>query len=250
MKEMVSIITPLYNSEEFIKDTVDSVLSQTYTNWEMVIVDDASTDKSVPIIQELIDGDGRVKLLRLPKNVGAAQARNRALELCSGRFIAFLDSDDVWYPEKLEKQLGFMLAKNIPISYTSYELINEFGHMMGRTVKSVPVLTQIDYLKNTIIGFSTSMIDANLVGNNFRFTDIRTRQDASLWITLLGEGFCAYGMKDVMVKYRIHRESISSNKVNAAIQVWKLYFRIHRIGLLKSAYYFIYYAINAIKKRM
>jgi teichuronic acid biosynthesis glycosyltransferase TuaG len=121
---------------------------------------------------------------------------------------------------------------------------------MGHTVKSVPVLTQIDYLKNTIIGFSTSMIDANLVGNNFRFTDIRTRQDASLWITLLGEGFCAYGMKDVMVKYRIHRESISSNKVNAAIQVWKLYFRIHRIGLLKSAYYFIYYAINAIKKRM
>ena len=151
MKEMVSIITPLYNSEEFIKDTVDSVLSQTYTNWEMIIVDDASTDKSVAIIQELIDGDDRVKLLRLSKNVGAAQARNRALELCSGRFIAFLDSDDIWYPEKLEKQLGFMLAKNIPISYTSYELINEFGHMMGRTVKSVPVLTQIDYLKNTII---------------------------------------------------------------------------------------------------
>ena len=250
MNNLVSIITALYNSESFIESTINSVLSQTYSNWEMVIVDDSSTDKSVAIIQELIDGEDRIKLLCLSKNVGAAQARNRALELCSGRFIAFLDSDDIWYPEKLEKQLDFMHIRRIPISCTSYELINESGYATGHVVKSVPVLTQIDYLKNTNIPFSTSMIDTNLVGNSFRFPDIRTRQDTSLWITLLGEGFCAYGMKDVMMKYRIHGKSISSKKVNAAIQVWKLYFRIHQFGLLKSAYYFTHYVINAIKKRV
>jgi teichuronic acid biosynthesis glycosyltransferase TuaG len=250
MKEMTSIITPLYNSEEFIKDTVDSVLSQTYTNWEMIIVDDASTDKSVAIIQELIDGDDRVKLLRLSKNVGAAQARNRALQVAKGRYIAFLDSDDLWSPDKLEKQLLFMSERKIPISFTSYELIDENGINRMHTIHSVDKLNQIDYLKNTIIGFSTSMIDTKIVGNHFRMKDIRTRQDTSLWITLLGKGFFAYGINEVLVKYRTHSKSISANKIKAAKQVWNLYFNIHKIGLIKSIYCFSFYAFNAIKKRV
>ena len=247
---MVSIITPLYNSEEFIKKTVNSILSQTYTNWEVIVVDDASTDKSVAIIQEFIKGDDRVKLLRLYNNVGAAQARNRALELCGGRFVAFLDSDDIWHPKKLEKQLEFMLTKNIPISYTSYELINESGYLTGHVIKSIPRLTQMDYLKNTIIGFSTSMIDTKMVGKNFRFMNIRTRQDTSLWITLLGRGYIAYGMNEVLVKYRVHSNSISSDKYKAVKQVWNLYFNIHKLGFFKSLYCFILYLYNAIKKRV
>jgi teichuronic acid biosynthesis glycosyltransferase TuaG len=250
MKEIVSIITPLYNSEEFIKDTIDSVLSQTYTNWEMIIVDDCSTDNSVEITSRIIDTNPKIRLIKLKKNVGSALSRNSALQVAKGRYIAFLDSDDLWFPDKLEKQLLFMSERKIPISFTSYELIDENGINKMHTIHSVDKLNQIDYLKNTIIGFSTSMIDTKIVGNDFRMKDIRTRQDTSLWITLLGKGFFAYGINEVLVKYRTHSRSISANKIKAAKQVWNLYFNIHKIGLIKSIYCFSFYAFNAVKKRV
>jgi teichuronic acid biosynthesis glycosyltransferase TuaG len=250
MKEMVSIITPIYNSEEFIKKTIDSVLSQTYTNWEMIIIDDCSTDNSIEIIENFIDNNTKIKLIESKQNLGAAQARNTALEIANGRFIAFLDSDDIWHPDKLEKQVECMMKRKAPISFTSYELINENGASKNHIIHSVEKLTQIDYLKNTIIGFSTSMIDTQIVGNSFRMMDIRTRQDTSLWITLLGKGFLAHGLDEVLVKYRIHSNSISANKIKAAMRVWNLYFNIHRLGFFKSAYCFAFYLYNAIKKRI
>jgi len=250
VKEMVSIITPLHNSEEFIKDTIDSVLLQTYTNWEMILVDDCSTDNSVEIVERIIGDNPKIKLIKHENNVGSAQSRNAALEVASGRFIAFLDSDDIWYPDKLENQVEFMLKRRVPISFTSYELIDENGVSKDHVIHSVDKLTQIDYLKNTIIGFSTSMIDTQIVGNSFRMMDIRTRQDTSLWITLLGKGYIAKGIDKVLTKYRVHSQSISANKVKAAKQVWNLYFHIHKFGLFRSIYYFSSYAFNAIKKRI
>ena len=247
---LVSIIIPLYNSEKFIKDTINSVLFQTYTNWEVIIVDDCSTDNSVEIILKIIDNNSNIRLIKLENNVGSAQSRNTALELANGRFITFLDSDDIWHSDKLEKQVAFMLKRKVPISFTSYELIDENGESKNHIIHSVEKLTQIDYLKNTIIGFSTSMIDTQIVGNSFRMMDIRTRQDTSLWITLLGKGLLAYGLNEVLVKYRIHSNSISANKVKAAMQVWNVYFNIHRLGFFKSAYCFVFYLYNAIKKRI
>jgi len=248
--KLVTIITPLYNGELFIIDTIKSVLQQTYKNWEMIIVDDSSTDNSVQAVENIIGNETKISMIRLTKNVGSAQARNTALEVANGRFIAFLDSDDIWYPDKLEKQVEFMLKRKAPISFTSYELIDENGVSENHIIHSVEKLTQTDYLKNTIIGFSTSMIDTQIVGNSFRMMDILTRQDTSLWITLLGKGLLAHGLDKVLVKYRIHSNSISANKIKAAKQVWNLYFHIHKFGLFRSIYYFSSYAFNAIKKRI
>jgi teichuronic acid biosynthesis glycosyltransferase TuaG len=247
---MVSIITPSYNCSRFITDTVESVLSQSYVDWEMIIVDDCSIDNSVEIIERIIDDNPKIRLIKLENNVGSAQSRNAALEVANGRFIAFLDSDDIWHPDKLEKQVEFMLKRKAPISFTSYELIDENGASKNHIIHSVEKLTQIDYLKNTIIGFSTSMIDTQMVGNSFRMMDIRTRQDASLWITLLGKGFIAQGINEVLMKYRVHSQSISANKVKAAKQVWNLYFNLHGLGFLKSIYCFSFYVFNAVKKRI
>ena len=249
-KSLVTIITPSYNCSKFISDTVNSVLSQSYSNWEMIIVDDCSTDNSVEIIERITGDNPKIKLIKLENNVGSAQSRNAALEVASGRFIAFLDSDDIWYTDKLEKQVEFMLKRKAPISFTSYELIDENGVSKNHIIHSVEKLTQIDYLKNTIIGFSTSMIDTQMVGNSFRMMDIRTRQDASLWITLLGKGFIAQGINEVLMKYRVHSQSISANKVKAAKQVWNLYFNLHGLGFLKSIYCFSFYVFNAVKKRI
>jgi teichuronic acid biosynthesis glycosyltransferase TuaG len=249
-KSLVTIITPSYNCSKFISDTVNSVLSQSYSNWEMIIVDDCSTDNSVEIIERITGDNPKIKLIKLENNVGSAQSRNAALEVASGRFIAFLDSDDIWYTDKLEKQVEFMLKRKAPISFTSYELIDENGVSKNHIIHSVEKLTQIDYLKNTIIGFSTSMIDTQIVGNSFRMMNIRTRQDASLWITLLGKGFIAQGINEVLMKYRVHSQSISANKVKAAKQVWNLYFNLHRLGFLKSIYCFSFYVFNAVKKRI
>jgi teichuronic acid biosynthesis glycosyltransferase TuaG len=249
-KNLVSIITPSYNCSRFITDTIESVLSQSYVDWEMIIVDDCSIDNSVEIIEKIIGDNPKIKLIKLENNVGSAQSRNAALEVANGRFIAFLDSDDIWYPDKLEKQVSFMLERKIPISFTSYKLMDEDGLSKNHIILSVEKLNQLDYLKNTIIGFSTSMIDTKYTGRKFRFTDIRTRQDTSLWITLLGEGHVAYGMHNILVDYRVHSNSISSNKYRAAKQVWNLYFNIHRLGFFKSAYCFVFYLYNAIKKRI
>ena len=250
MNDLISIITPSYNSKCFIDDTIRSVLSQSYKNWEMIIVDDCSIDNSVEIIERIIGDNPKIRLIKLENNVGSAQSRNAALEVANGRFIAFLDSDDIWHPDKLEKQVVFMLKRKAPISFTSYELIDENGESKNHIIHSVEKLTQIDYLKNTIIGFSTSMIDTQMVGNSFRMMDIRTRQDASLWITLLGKGFIAQGINEVLMKYRVHSQSISANKVKAAKQVWNLYFNLHGLGFLKSIYCFSFYVFNAVKKRI
>ena len=250
MSDLVSVIIPSYNSDRYIEGAIQSVLNQTYQNWELIIVDDCSTDNSIERIEKIVSGNPKIRLIKLKSNMGSAQARNAGLEVASGRFIAFLDSDDIWRFVKLEKQVVFMLEKKTPISFTSYELIDENGMRKNHIIHAVKRLTQIDYLKNTNIGFSTSMIDTEIVGNNFRMRDIRTRQDASLWITLLGKGFVAQGMGDVLVKYRVHSQSISANKTKAAKQMWNLYFNLHKLGFFKSIYCFSFYVFNAIKKRI
>lgn len=244
----ISIITPSYNSVSFIRETIESVLNQTYKNWEMIIVDDCSTDNSVEIISEYAKKDKRIKLFVNSSNSGAAVSRNKALENTTGRFIAFLDSDDVWKPKKIQEQVDFMITNELPISFTSYSLIDEKGEAIEKVVNTVKEIDYKGYLKNTIIGMSTSMIDTNFV-KPFKFKNIRTRQDTYLWISLLKRGHKAYGMNKILVNYRVRKDSISANKVKAAKRVWYLYYDLEKLGLLKSVYYFSFYVFNAIKKR-
>ncbi len=246
---LVSIITPCYNSEQFISRTIDSVVNQTYSNFELIIIDDCSNDNTVEIIKSFESKDSRIKLVQLEINSGAAIARNRGLEIAKGRFIAFCDCDDIWFENKLEYQINFMLEKVIPISFTSYQLINENGESFNKVINAIDRITHLEYLKNTIIGMSTSMIDTSLV-KEFRFENIRTRQDTMLWITLLKRGHVAYGIKEVLVKYTVRSNSISANKFKAASKVWDLYYNMEKMGLFKSSYYFIFYVFNAIKKRL
>ena len=247
MNDLVSVIMPLYNSEKFVLDAIESVLLQTYQKWELIVVDDCSTDNSAKLISGILDKDSRVRFVQFEKNMGPAQARNAALELARGRFFAFLDSDDIWHAKKIETQVRFMLKKGAPISFTSYELIDEDNSLKNHVVRSIDRIDQVVYLKNTIIGFSTSMIDTAIVGSDFRMKDIRTRQDASLWITLLGRGFTAYGIDEILTKYRVHPNSISANKLRAVKQVWNLYFNLHNLGFFRSIYYCFFYALNAVK---
>jgi len=246
---LVSIICPLYNSEKYIEETILSVLAQTYKNWEMIIVDDCSIDGGATVVEKYSNKDNRVKLVKLEQNSGPATARNTGLNRAKGRFIAFVDSDDVWDKNKLEIQMDFMLKKKISFSFTSYRLMDSEGVLQNHIISSVPKLTMVDYLKNTIIGCSTVMIDRSVIGN-FEFIDIPTSQDAHLWITILKKGFLAYGISKVLVTYRIHNSSITSNKLKAAKQVWNLYYNIEKLGFLRSCYYFSFYAYNAVKKRL
>lgn len=246
---LISIITPSFNSENYLEETIKSVINQTYLNWELIIIDDCSVDKSVEIVEKYCAVDKRIKLIKNKFNCGAAITRNNGLEIAKGRFIAFCDCDDIWFENKLEYQINFMLEKSIPISFTSYQLINENGESLNKVIDAIDRITYLEYLKNTIIGMSTSMIDTSLV-KEFRFENIRTRQDTLLWITLLKRGHVAYGIKEVLVKYAVRSNSISANKFKAASKVWDLYYNMEKMGLFKSSYYFIFYLFNAIKKRL
>lgn len=249
-KHLISIISPSYNSSDFIEVTINSISAQTYRNWELIVVDDCSKDNTVSILKKLSETDSRIKYFTNATNQGAAISRNIGLENARGRFIAFLDSDDLWYPQKLDIQINFMLSNICPISFTSYELIDEKGLQIDKIIQTVEKIDYQGYMKNTIIGMSTSMIDTNIVGKDFRFTNIRTRQDTYLWITLLKKGFKAYGINQVLAKYRVRSNSISANKFKAAKRVWYLYYNLEKLGMVKSTYYFSFYVYNAFKKRI
>lgn len=244
---LVSIITPVYNAEKFIRNTIESVQNQTYNNWEMILVNDLSPDKSVEVIEEYAKSDQRIRLINLEKNSGAAIARNTAIQNSNGKYVSFLDSDDLWHPSKLEKQVAFMLENDISFSFTSYEVIQEDG---TRTGKEIHVPMTIDYnglLKNTIIGCLTVMLDKEKIGK-IEMLNIRTRQDFVLWLDILKRGHIAHGLDEVLAYYRKVEGSISSNKLKAAKRNWQVYREIEQLSLPKSIYCFIGYAYNALKK--
>lgn len=245
---LVSIVTPNYNSSKFIDETINSVLAQSYQDWEMLIVDDCSKDNSAETILNYSKKDNRIKLISLKENLGAAEARNIALKEAQGRFIAFCDSDDVWLPHKLERQIQFMLDNKIPISFTEYGVWSEDLSKEYYAIQVPKSVGYQQYLKNTIIGMSTAMIDKTMV-ETFMFYNIRTRQDTYLWITLLKRGLTAYGIQENLVKYRIRKKSISANKIKAAKRVWFLYYRLEKFSFTKTLYYFFWYGFNAIRKR-
>ncbi|MBE3644431.1 glycosyltransferase family 2 protein [Bacillus cereus] len=242
----VSVITPSYNSIRFIGETIVSVQNQSYENWEMIIVDDASTDESVTKIKEIIEGDSRIRLVSLKENIGAAKARNIAIQEARGRYIAFLDSDDIWLPHKLKTQLLFMEEMNVSFSYASYSLIDENGNELNRKV-NVP--KSVDYhclAGNTIIGCLTVIIDRERIP----YIEMPSVQpeDTALWLKLLHEGHEAKGIQQVLARYRIVANSVSRNKIKAAFRYWKLLRDQKCLNAVQIFYYFSKYAYHAYRK--
>jgi len=246
-KNLVSIITPMYNSGKFIKDTIDSVLNQTYEEWEMIIVDDCSTDISPEIVKSYIDSESRIKYIKTDENRGVSNARNIALKNANGQYIAFLDSDDIWDKEKLEKQINFMKEKDCAISFTSYELIDEDNRKLNKIVRVVPSIDYKTLLKGNVLGCLTVIIDKSKLDFEIKMSGVR-HEDYVLWLSILKKGYLAYGMDEVLAQYRKSLTSLSGNKVKSAIWTWNIYRNVEKMPLHKSIYYFINYGINGIKK--
>lgn len=245
--DLVSIITANYNSEKYIEQTIQSVLAQTYSNWEMIIVDDKSVDASVQIIEKYAAVDNRIKLIQKEINAGPTAARNEAIKNAKGDFIAMLDSDDVWMPEKLQKQIEILTKqKDTVIAFSFYEHIDENGNPMNKIIKAPIEVNYSMMLKSNYIGNCTAIYNKNLAGNP-TFAKVG-HEDYALWLSILKNGMKAYCVPEVLAKYRKHQTSVSSNKLKGAKWHWEIHKNIVKTPFLKRCYYFLHYCINAVKK--
>lgn len=246
----VSIITPLYNAEDYISSTADSVFSQTFTNFEWIIADDCSTDNSREILFELEKKDSRVKVIYLKKNGGPIIARNSAIEIAKGRFVAFIDSDDLWLPQKLEKQLNLMKKYSAPLSYTGFKKIDKFGELRNGKIMTVP--ERVSYkmsLKSHSIVASSAVYDTNLTGNIKQSVEAPLgKDDLHFFLGILEKNGDAIGVQEDLTRLRIHGESLTGNKVGAAKKQWYFYRSFMKLSLLKSLYCFSVYAVKGFIK--
>ena len=249
MNNLVSIITPSYNSSKFIEECVNSVLLQSYSNWELLIVDDFSDDNSKELLLSLEKKDERIKVTFLDNNIGAAKARNVAIRQARGKYIAFLDSDDFWKKNKLEKQIKFMEKEDIAFSFTAYNPMSEDGSISFPAIKAPYKIDYFAYLKNTIIGCLTVVIDKEKVGD-FEMPIIKSSHDMALWLLIMKRGFDAYGLNESLAKYRIVSTSNTANKWRAAYDVWKIYRQFEKLSFFYSIWCFLNYAFNAIIRRI
>lgn len=247
VKGLVSVITPVYNAEKVIKKTLESVFAQTYKNIEIVLVDDCSKDDSAAIIKELQETHAEIVYYLQPSNMGAGAARNKALELAKGQYVAFLDADDLWKPEKIEKQISQLLEKNGSFSFTAIEMIDGDDNIIKHKRK---VKEEIDYkflLSNTMIPTSGVLVDRCVKGD-FRMHLRRGGQDYSTWLQLLRDGTKAYGINEALVGYRIDGESLSSNKLKSIKQIWEIQTQDEGISKIAVCWHIVRWCWNSVKK--
>jgi hypothetical protein len=237
---------PSYNADKFIADAIESVLNQTYVYWELIVVDDGSLDHTNEIVEAYVKQDSRISLIKLKQNSGPAKARNKAIEEAKGRYIAFLDADDLWLPEKLKKQIMFMNKNNLSFTYSSYHLIDENNHMFG-TFTTREFITYKSMLKTCSIGCLTAIYDTQVLGKQY-MPNIAKRQDYGLWLQILKDIKGTKGIIEPLATYRVLRNSVSSNKLTAAMYQWKIYRNVENLNLWKSIYYFIHYGLHGIVK--
>jgi len=247
---MVSVIIPNYNASRYLGETLESVRNQTFADWEAIVVDDCSSDHSVEIIQSYVQKDRRIRLIEcMTNNGGPAVPRNMGIAAAQGDYIAFLDSDDLWLPGKLEIQLRFMKERNVRLSSTSYSLIDENSHDLNRIIRAEPQMNYKKYLRNTAIGFSTTIVHRELL-SGISFQKMPVAEDFPFWLDVLRQGETMYGLQQVLTKYRVQKKSLSSNKIRSARQIWSVYREYERFCFLRAAFYFSCYAANAIRKRL
>lgn len=246
-EKLVSIITPTYNCAQFIARTLDSVQAQTYGNWEMIIVDDRSQDNTKEIVQAYMAKDPRIQYHLLPVNSGAAVARTTAMELAKGQYMAFLDSDDIWMPQKLERQIQWMEENGYAFSCTAYEQIDEDDNLLNRTIKTIKKTDYNRLLLDCPVGNSSVIYNVEKMGK-FQVPNIRKRNDDALWLQMLKKEKYIWGMPEVLMQYRIRQNSISSNKLKVIKYHWVLYREIEHLSVIRSAFHIFWWCvIKALK---
>lgn len=244
-QNLVSIITPAYNSDKYIDKTIKSVLAQTYPYWEMIIIDDCSCDDTAKIVLSYVSKDPRIRYKKLEVNSGAAVARNTAMSMATGRFIAFLDSDDLWLPEKLSTQIKFMEEQDYKFSCTDYEQIDGNGNLLNKVIRCKKKANYGRVLLDCPIGNSTVMYDVSQMGK-FEVPNIRKRNDDALWLRMLKSEQYIYGLNQILVQYRVRHDSISANKFQLIKYHWILYRKIENLNIIRSLFYIIHWGIIKI----
>lgn len=249
---MISIITPVYKAKEYIDDTIQAVRSQTYQDWEWLMVEDCSPDGTGEYLEKQLEilKDDRIRLIRLEKNGGAARARNKALEYAQGRYIAYIDADDLWLPDKLEKELAFMQEKQAGFVFTGYEFADEKGVPTGKIVRVPETITYKQALKNTTIFTTTVLFDTEKIPKDQLDMPIVKSEDTALWWKILKKYKVAYGLDENLALYRRPAASLSSNKVEAVKRIWNLYRKQERLNIFYSAWNFCFWAFRAVARRV
>ena len=242
---LVSIIMPNFNSAKFINETVDSVINQSYKNWELIIVDDCSTDNSIEILSQYTDD--RIRLIKSEQNYGAALSRNKAIEAANGSWIAFLDSDDLWAYDKLEKHLSFMVDKSAVFSCTDYKVIDGDRKEVSQFSPKKDEYFYNDILKHNCIGCSTAIYDAKKLGKVY-MPLAEKREDFACWLEILKRGYSVCYFHEFLAEYRVHGKSVSSKKSKMIKHQWNVYRKFERLSIFKSAYYMLHWALKGFFK--
>lgn len=245
---VVSVITGAYNCSEYVFEAYDSLRRQTFLDWEWVVVDDASTDDTLGILNGIAQNDARVRVLANNKNLGAAGSRNRSLGNAHGQFLAFFDADDRWLPEKLMRQLDFMRSASAAASFTAYRVISSDGGATGKVIDESPRQT-ICYAqalrKRATIGCSTVIIARSAI-KNYVMPNLRTGQDYAFWLQLMRAGILFHHLAVPLMEYRITPNSISRNKVRKAMRQWEIYRKIEGLNFLYASWNYCFYAFRAV----
>jgi len=243
---LVSVVMPAYNCEDYIGMAIESVLKQYYQNWEIIIADDCSKDGTTEIVEDYKKKDSRIFYIRLPKNRGAAVARNKAIEKASGEYLAFLDSDDLWYPEKLKEQIGFMEENQVKFSCTAYGKIDDGGNSLDRKIVPEKKADYMGLLKNCP-GNSTVVYHAGSLGKFF-IPDIKKRNDYVMWLKVIKKAGYLYGIPKELSVHRIRKEGISSNKISLIAYHWKVYREFEGLSRVKSLFLIAYWIKKSVVK--
>lgn len=248
---LVSIIIPMYNAALFIEETIQTVLQQTYSNIEIIVVDDCSTDASYDVVSQLCQQHENISLLQNRKNSGVGFSRNAGVRHAKGRFISFLDADDLWLPDKLEKQVKFMLQNQYPFTFTAYQFADESSHPVRKPIQVPMKISYKEALRNHTIWTSTVMLDLDvLTKEQIAMPDVRKGQDTATWWKILKVTGYAYSINEVLSLYRRTSQSLSADKLAAVKRTWNLFRKVEGLSILQSIVPFCGYAFNAIKRRI
>jgi glycosyltransferase involved in cell wall biosynthesis len=239
---------PAFNAGKTIKKSIESVLKQSYKDWELIVIDDASTDNTQEIVESLIKKEKRIVLLANKKNIGCALAKDKGIKASNGRWIAFLDADDLWLPKKLEGQIAFHKKNKVTLSYTQYRRIDKFGHL-GRIIKSPNKVTYKDLLKSNVIANSSALIDRRNISTKTILMGYKIHfDDYARWLNITHEHGSAMGLGIPLMLYFYNTHTDSGNKIKSFLRTWLIYRVSQKLSLLESLYYITHYALNGLIK--